>query len=115
MGLVCVITIHLIGPQAHAVDLTIDSGETPISTDTSAGNIFVGTNGVDTGTLTVGSGGTDALNVTGSNVSITGTGYISVSTGSFGTGVTSGPPQLNQASVNTLTISNTLSGIGTLS
>ena len=56
MALVLVTTIHWSGPRAHAQNLTIDSGETTISTDTSAGNIVVGTNSGDTGILTVTSG-----------------------------------------------------------
>ena len=72
MALVLVTTIHWSGPRAHAQNLTLDSGETTIRTDTSAGNIGVGTNSGDTGTLTM-TGGT-----------LTGAGTLTV--GSIGTG-----------------------------
>ena len=104
MALVCSITVSLTGPRAHSQNLVVDGDTTTIDTDTSAGNIVVGTNSGDTGTLTVtfdtigdfstltgagtltvGSSGTGTLNVDGGNVSNTGTGYIGLSTGSNGT------------------------------
>jgi hypothetical protein len=103
MALAFVTTVYLIGPQAHAQNLVVDIGMTTISTDTSAGNIVVGTKSGDTGTLTVtggtltgagtltvGSIGTGTPNLTGGNVSNTGTGDIGFSTGSFGTVTVSG-------------------------
>jgi fibronectin-binding autotransporter adhesin len=85
MALVCVTTIHLISPQAHAVDLTIYSGTTTINSNTTYGetiiggtegqsatlevtsgtltntsSLYVGFNGI--GTLTIGAGGTVMAN-----------------------------------------------------
>ncbi len=80
MALVCSITVYLIGPQAHAVDLTIDSGTTAINSDTTYGETRIAgiigqsaTLEVTSGTVTtdttfIGYNGTGTLNLTGGNL-----------------------------------------------
>jgi autotransporter-associated beta strand protein/T5SS/PEP-CTERM-associated repeat protein len=105
MALVCATTVHLISPQAHAENITIDSGTTTINSDTTYGTItiagFAGLSAtleVTSGTVTtdtayVGFEGNGTLNLTGGNlttgqfiVGLYGTGTLNLTGGDLTTG-----------------------------
>ena len=53
LALVCATTVHLTGPQARAVDLTINSGTIPINSVMSYGFVYVASTTLSSGTLSV--------------------------------------------------------------